>query len=281
MSPQAQLGRAPVAVVRAADLGRLASECLHLELETYPKPGLVSPADNGAHKDMDVELMRRSADSLEPWFAALAAAGAMGVDMARLREIGIAAEVAMLNTTGGVNAHRGAIFGLGLLAAAAGARGPAAETLGARVARLWGSAILAHPASTLSHGGRASRRYGVGGARAQAAAGFPALYGAALPALAEGEGLSGGAPAPARVHALFRLIAVLDDTNLLHRGGAAGLAFARAQAKAFLAAGGVARADWLERALAVHRRFVARNLSPGASADLLAMALFVRAAEGV
>ena len=280
MSAVARSQRPPSAFVQAAKLGRLATECLHLELETYPKPGLVSPVDSGAHRDMDIALMRRSADALEPWFAELAVAGEAGADMARLRKIGIAAEVAMLNATGGVNAHRGAIFGLGLLVAAAGARGPAGETLGARVARLWGAAILAHPASTLSHGGRASRRYGVGGARVEAASGFPALYGAALPALAEGEGLSDGAQEPARVHALFGLIAVLDDTNLLHRGGAAGLAFARAEAAAFLATGGVAQANWLERALAVHRRFVARNLSPGAAADLLAMALFVRVVEG-
>jgi triphosphoribosyl-dephospho-CoA synthase len=272
--------------VRAVELGGLARACLHLELETWPKPGLVSPVDRGAHGDMDIALMRRSADALEPWFAALADAGAAGADMTRLRRLGIAAEAAMLAATGGVNAHRGAIFGLGLLVAAAAASGPGREavsdeTLGARVARRWGPAILARPASRSSHGGRAGRRYGAGGARLQAASGFPALYRTALPGLAEGERLAGGAPAPARVHALFRLIAVLDDTNLLHRGGAAGLAFAQAEAKAFLAAGGVARPDWLERAQGVHRRFVARNLSPGAAADLLAMALFVRTVEGV
>lgn len=280
MTAFAQQRCAPTGVARAAEIGRSARECLHLELETYPKPGLVSPVDSGAHRDMDIGLMRRSADALEPYFAELAAAGAAGADMARLQEIGIVAEVAMLHATGGVNAHRGAIFGLGLLAAAAGAGCPAAETLGARVARLWGPAILARPISQLSHGGRASRRYGVGGARLEAATGFPALYGVALPALAEGEGLSRGAREPARVHALFRLIAVLDDTNLLHRGGVAGLAFARAQAAAFLVSGGVAQADWLDRARTVHRRFVARNLSPGAAADLLAMALFVRTLEG-
>jgi triphosphoribosyl-dephospho-CoA synthase len=281
MTAFAQRPRAPTGLARAAEIGRSARDCLHLELETYPKPGLVSPVDSGAHRDMDIGLMRRSADVLEPYFTELAAAGAAGADMARLRKLGIAAEVAMLNATGGVNTHRGAIFGLGLLAAAGGASGPAAETLGARVARLWGATILARPFSRFSHGGRASHRYGVGGARGQAATGFPALYGAALPALAEGEGLSGAAREPARVHALFRLIAVLDDTNLLHRGGAAGLAFAQAEAAAFLACGGVAGPDWLDRARTVHLRFVARNLSPGAAADLLAMALFVRAMEGL
>lgn len=267
--------------MQPADLGRLARACLHLELDTYPKPGLVSPVDSGAHRDMDIALMRASADALQPYFVDLAVAGAMGAEMAELRRIGLAAEAAMLVATGGVNAHRGAIFGMGLLAAAAGAEGFAGESLGARVARLWGPAIRGRPLSSVSNGGRAARRYGVGGASAEAAAGFPALYRAALPALREGEAMTGGAGEAARVHALFRLIAVLEDTNLLHRGGAEGLGFAKTEAVRFLAAGSVAQPDWLPRAEAVHRAFVARNLSPGGAADLLAMALFVRAVEGL
>ena len=47
-------------------LASLASESLKIEVATYPKPGLVSPVDTGAHDDMDAALMNRSADSLEP-----------------------------------------------------------------------------------------------------------------------------------------------------------------------------------------------------------------------
>jgi triphosphoribosyl-dephospho-CoA synthase len=57
------------------------------------------------------------------------------------------------------------------------------------------------------------------------------------------------------------------------------LQFARDQARRFLAAGGVGTSDWRARAVATHEAFVARNLSPGGAADLLAMALFVRALE--
>ena len=81
----------------------------------------------------------------------------------------------------------------------------------------------------------------------------------------------------ARVQACFALIAHLEDTNLLHRGGLDGLRFAQGAARAFLVHGGVRQPDWLARALAVHRAFVARRLSPGGSADLLAMSLFVEA----
>ncbi len=132
-----------------------------------------------------------------------AAAGAAGAAMDRLRAIGIAAEQAMLTATGGVNTHRGAIFGLGLLAAAAGFRQAYGirRTLGAIIAERWGPAILSGPASLHSHGANAARRYGAGGARAEAAQGLPSVYEIALPALRTGRAAACGEEA-ARVHCL-------------------------------------------------------------------------------
>ncbi len=52
-----------------------ATDCLLLERETWPKPGLVSHIDRGSHSDMDVDTFRSSAISIEPYFEALAAAG--------------------------------------------------------------------------------------------------------------------------------------------------------------------------------------------------------------
>lgn len=261
----------------AAATGRRARECLRLEVATYPKPGLVSHKDTGAHRDMDAALLNRSAAVLEAYFADLAEAGAAGAPMGRLRAIGMAAERAMLAKTGGVNTHRGAIFGLGLLCAAAGFRGAyrASGTLGAIVAARWGDEILDGPIALRSHGAEVARRHGAGGARAQAAAGFPAVYGVALPALSLGRKLAPGDAEAARVQACMGLIAAVEDTNLLYRGGREGLAFARREARRFLDQGGVGSAGWRLRATIVHEAFVARWLSPGGCADLLAMALFV------
>jgi len=279
-------GRATTAPVQAPDHGtvarriaRLATDSLRRELETYPKPGLVSHVDSGSHADMDAGTFRASAAALEPFFAALAEAGAAGAEMADLRRIGLAAEAAMREATGGVNTHRGAIFGLGLLSAAAGALGPrpAAGALGAFVAQRYAAGILDGPILLHAPGARVRRRHGVGGAPAEAAAGFPTLYGVGLPALRRARGQA--PEAAARVEVCLALIAALEDTNLLHRGGPEGAAFARAEAARFLAEGGVARAEWFERAETLHRAFVARRLSPGGAADLLAMTLFVEAWE--
>lgn len=252
------------------------------ELETWPKPGLVSHIDSGSHGDMDAATFRASAAALAPFFADLAAAGAAGASMDVLRRIGLRAETAMLKATRGVNTHRGAIFGLGLLCAAAGAVGDmqcGPSQLCATVARRWGPAILRRPIPLGSHGTDALRRYGAGGARAQAAEGFPHAIHVGLPALRLGRRLAPADPEAARVQAFFALLSTLEDTNLLHRGGAAGSHFARVAAAGFLEGGGVGQAGWRDRAEAIHDAFVTRRLSPGGCADLLALTLFLDALE--
>jgi triphosphoribosyl-dephospho-CoA synthase len=260
--------------LRIADL---AHSALIDELETWPKPGLVSPVDSGSHRDMDADTLRRSAGAIAPFFAELVRAGAAGTPLSGLRVIGLRAEAAMLAATGGVNAHRGAIFSLGLICAACGDSGEAmsAEARARQVGDLWGHEIVRAPPSPVSHGGKAVRRYGVGGAGAEAAAGFPSVRDLGLPALRRGRQSAPGDEQAARVECLFALMAELDDTNLLHRGGPEGLRFAQGRARDFLAEGGVGAGDWRDRALALHRAFVAERLSPGGSADLLAVTLFL------
>ncbi len=305
----------------------LAAAALLAELETYPKPGLVSLVDSGSHDDMDAGTFRRSIAAIAPFYARLALAGAGSAPLADLRAIGRDAETAMLAATDGVNTHRGAIFALGLLCAAAGA---GADDPAGYVRDTWGEALAGERPPGGSHGARAMRRFGVGGARGEAAAGFPGALKVGLPALREGRRLAsasmlqdvvplvgrgrgwgagrartspvlhgclsspgefarcatptpnpspqggrGQVEAAARVHAFFALLAHLDDTNLLHRGGTEGLAFAQSSAQAFLDEGGVGRPDWRVPAIATHRAFVARRLSPGGSADLLAVTLFL------
>jgi len=272
---------------RLSDLiGAQAFHALLHELATWPKPGLVSHVDTGSHHDMDAAMLRRSAEVLRPFFAELALAGSDREGMSRLRAIGLSAEAAMLSATGGVNTHRGTIFGLGLLCAAAGTTADllddgtvSARKLGDIVAERWGDDIRRGPVPLHSHGSAALRRYGAGGARAEAAAGFPSIFNIGLPALRLGRVLASEDAEAAPVQACFALIAAVRDTNLLHRGGAEGALYATEAAAAFLSDGGVGAPDWRARAAAVHASFVARHLSPGGCADLLAMTLFVDALE--
>jgi len=282
-SVERPLPRRAQATPDVSAIGAIAADCLVEELETWPKPGLVSHVDNGSHDDMDAGTFRRSAAAIRPYLQCLADAGALGCGMGRLRIIGLEAERAMFAATSGVNTHRGAIFGLGLLCAAAGAKaGGLVEPhlpLGDVVARLWGDSILDGPMLLHSHGSAARRRFRAGGARIEAATGFPSIYGIGLPALRRAMSVAPENMEAARVEACFALIASVEDTNLLHRGGLDGLRFAHEEARRFIASGGVCASGWRARARSIHDSFVVRRLSPGGSADLLAMTLFVEAHE--
>src|SRR3990167_5331064 len=99
-------------------LAGMAVAAMRDELKAYPKPGLVSPRDSGAHADMDFDLMCRSAESLLRPFASLAAAGREACSFdGSLAPLGVEAERQMLRATGGINTHRGAIFSIGLVIA--------------------------------------------------------------------------------------------------------------------------------------------------------------------
>jgi triphosphoribosyl-dephospho-CoA synthase len=288
MTAALQQARRPLTRTVAEHVADTAKAALLAELETWPKPGLVSHVDSGSHTDMDASTFKASATAIAPFYDRLTIAGAAGSGMDTLREIGVEAERVMMAATGGVNTHRGAIFGLGLICAAAGAAwsgtGRAAlqwraNVLGATVRQRWGQAILRGPIPLHSHGTNALRLFGAGGARAQAAAGFPHAIEVGLPALRLGRSLAPDDPEAARVQSFFAILASIEDTNLLYRGGSAGLCYAQEAAVGFLRHGGVEQRDWRERAAAVHRSFVVRRLSPGGCADLLAITLLLDALE--
>jgi triphosphoribosyl-dephospho-CoA synthase len=261
-------------------IGHAAIRALHTELLLYPKPGLVSAVDNGAHDDMDAGTFLRSIFALRHYFKAIASAGAAGSPFSILQHLGIEAEQRMLRATGGVNTHRGGIFCMGLLAAAAGWRHHRgldcnAEALADTVVTVWGDGISnAGRAAANSHGDRAVRLYGARGARAEALAGFPTLLRVALPTLRSTfKRLE--CWERACIQTLFATMADLQDTNLLHRGGTEGLRFVQMAARDFLDKGGVYSPAWRSRALALHGDCVALNLSPGGAADVLAAACFL------
>jgi triphosphoribosyl-dephospho-CoA synthase len=274
----------PLPCVDSARLGQLAVASLHVELALAPKPGLVTPFDTGSHEDMDAGTFLRSLFALRHYFRDVAQAGADDAPFEQLRRHGIAAEAAMLRATGGINTHRGAIFNLGLLVAAAAAcRRTGTSASGAQVCltvQRWSDALLNAPLDPNSPGQRARVQHGIAGVREQAAAGFPVLRNLALPTLrhALAVGLTREA---ALCHTLMVLVAELDDLNLLHRGGADGLHWARAQAAAFIANGGAFAPEWRPRLQQLGDGFVARRLSPGGSADLVACSWFLLQQEAV
>ena len=242
----------------AGFLASLAAEALEQEVRLTPKPGLVDQRNTGAHSDMDLPLFLRSIDVLTPYFRQMTMLGLTGADAAQLQALGVEAEAAMFRATGGVNTHKGALFSFSVLLSALGRSLTMGGNVFSHAAAI--TAQLTPPKHT--NGTAVAERYQVGGARAEAMAGFPTVRQAA--ALLEHHD-------PLTV--LLWLMAHTEDSNLYHRGGAEGAAFVKQQAAAILQAPPENRPVQAE---ALDQALIARELSPGGCADLLALALFLQ-----
>ncbi|WP_380178767.1 triphosphoribosyl-dephospho-CoA synthase CitG [Kalamiella sp. sgz302252] len=253
----------------------LAAQALWQELMLTPKPGLVDRANNGAHRDMDYGCFTRSIAAITPWFSLFEELGETHAErvgpeqLQLLRPAGIACEQAMYAATGGVNTHKGGIFSLGLLCCAAGRlRGRrevlSADALCAEVSQLCAGLVareLAARPGKATAGERQYRQLGLAGARGEAESGFTTVRRYVLPAW---ENTSGEQRLQ---RALLQLMAVNPDSNLISRGGLAGLRYVQTYARQLLADG------WDNKKLAeMDRQLIVRHLSPGGSADLLAVA---------
>lgn len=243
----------------------LAERALRLELDTTPKPGLVDRQDNGAHKDMDYALMSKSISALRPYLTRLAVESAKDIDPAKIKEIGIEAEKAMLKATGGVNTHKGALFCIGLSVAAASNLASATGSVQVySFKELVSRAASEIPSARGTHGAEAKRSFKAVGALENARAAYPELFTDWLPYYRSLEG------DPFRCHkTLLHIMTTLDDTNILHRRGAEGLAHAEAEAARLLE-------DFSESGLSsLNKDFIRENISPGGSADMLSLTIFI------
>jgi len=244
----------------------------------------VDARDSGAHRDMDLFTFMDSAAALGGWFEDAARIGMMQVSdedtFAALRTRGIAAEADMLAATGGVNTHKGALFSLGIACCAAGraGAGASAEEILAEAAKIAGPSLADFEAVSCENaqtgGEKQYLMQQLTGIRGEAAAGFPSVSEHALPAFraaaARGERLN-----DAGVHALISLMACLTDSNILRRKGAAALKDVQALA-AELLQNGFAHED-VQR---MNADFIRENISPGGSADLLALTYFLHFIAG-
>jgi triphosphoribosyl-dephospho-CoA synthase len=316
------------AIHRSTILGALAKQALIAEAELTPKPGLVDRRGSGAHTDLSLDLMKRSAIAIEPFISCMAFKSMHEQPSARLRgtlaATGRAAENAMLRVTNGSNAHKGSIWTLGLLAAAAAATGrdelPLIRACNAAsqsnldagsIARIAGliasfddpnhewtrrrpSAMAGRTSASSveplrintnrdrlqlpSHGQIVAQRFGVTGARGEAIRGFPHIVELGLPML-RARRRAGVPECIARLDALLAIMAELDDTCLLYRGGKEALQAAKEGATAVIDAGGAGSVHGQKCLLALDQRLLDLRVSPGGSADLLAGTIFLDAIE--
>jgi triphosphoribosyl-dephospho-CoA synthase len=215
----------------------------------------------------------------------------------------------MLEATAGSNSHRGAIWCIGLLVAAASINdhnstsdiftssssksamsnymeshmesfmksstnsSSSIEHIAALAAQ-----IAVFPDRSASdhetHGLVMRRTYGSGGARVEAQMGFPHVVKIGIPHL-RSRRLAGEPEAACQLNTLLAIMSSLDDTCLLYRGGLQALETARAGAREILLIGGTATAPGMARLFQLDKDLLQLGASPGGSADLLAATLFL------
>jgi len=264
-------------------LSALAQRALQMELDLPMKPGLVCPDSNGAHKDMDYALMRKGIAAIRPFFAPMALAASAD----ELRTLGIEAEKAMMEATGGVNTHRGAIFCLGLALNA--------WTQGAYTEELMQNR-LAETAQSIFSIQLKNSHLPPRGAMAMALGGYEQLFEDWLPDLRKGKEALSGASAffSAEERAslpfqmlLLRIMSTLDDTCVVKRVGAERAQLVKGEAEAML----MAEEKWFfakpcekyfssaettqKQLQELCDRYAGEGISPGGAADMLALTIFI------
>lgn len=266
----------------AADAARQAVRALLYEVTTTPKPGLVDRRNSGSHRDMNVFTFMDSAAALYPYFEACARTGRATAKQPApetfkaLRPLGCEAEGEMLDATGGVNTHKGAVFSVGIVCAALGRLDRALWSDPARVlaevsAMTAGltagdfEGVTAENATTA--GQKLYVQYGITGVRGQVEAGLPAVLNIGLPVLEAGRA-KGYDFDRAGSGALLAILAHSTDTNIIARSSRERQLVLTEELKALLA-----KTPYPDKAAlaALDDRFIAENLSPGGSADLLAL----------
>lgn len=266
-------------------IGRLAKECLIREVDTTPKPGLVDRRNNGSHQDMTLSTFYASATALEEYFSECVDCGRITAQKSaeetftELRALGKQAEAYMYKATNGVNTHKGAIYSLGVLCGAIGRlwtpERPFADldTIMNMCRQLVERSIAADFATenATTAGLKAYRNAGITGIRGEVADGFPSVINVSLPAYLDA--LNHGIEEEhAGAITLLHLVATVQDTALYHRGGTEGVTYAAESARDLLKRTPYPSTEQIE---ALDDAFIQRNLSPGGSADLLAVTYFV------
>lgn len=275
-------------------LADLAILSLKEEIRLSPKPGLVDRFDNGSHTDMDCDLLVVSANSLRKSFERYLMCGCAHEGdheslFKKARQIGVVAETEMFSATAGVNTHKGANFSFGLVLSALGTQMRRQNTKHwdleelKKLLSLAGKMVnttvekdfscLPHK-KNLSYGEKLFKEYGLRGIRGQAADGYPLVAHTSLPVLCRLHA-QGWDKERAYLQTLFHLMVETEDSNILGRGGIAGLRWVRQIACAFLDDGGCSQANYQGRICEINTLFKKKNLSPGGSADLLALTIFL------
>lgn len=271
-------------------LSHMCEYALITEVSTTPKPGLVDRHDSGAHTDMCYDTFIASTHAIVPYLSQMAAAGFAwehpdGCGLFRaIRPIGMEAEHAMFQATGGINTHKGMIFSMGIIAAAAGlSYRNCGKFYPEEILSLAGNLCREElerdfqridSQAPKTHGEILYVKHGNKGIRGEAQEGFPSIRSCSLPAIRHFKKTCSD-DNQVYINTLLALMAQVDDTNVLIRTGSTQLAYEKTEAKRILRLGGASTKAGMDALIQANQEFIRRNISPGGCADLLAVTILL------
>ncbi len=252
---------------------KLAVCSLYDELALFPKPGLVSFIDSGAHQDMDGALLFRSLFGLRHYYFQVGLQATHNHPPHALVNLGIQAEQRMHTITGGINTHRGAIFALGIFCTSIcklSTRYQSFSTTDLHHAILedWSEFLEKHHRNENTHGVLVKQKFAVADAKQIAIEGYALvfeLFHKLIGSVDDDKALFG-------LKAYQHLLLALDDINILYRTGIQGLEFARQHIQTITFDD---KHQTMQQALNIHRLFSQKNISPGGVADMLGVLYFL------
>lgn len=258
-------------------LARYAVDSLIEEVSLTPKPGLVDRAGSNSHQDMDWDLLVYSAKTLYPIFLAIAQSSYQQPINQQMREkiaqIGREGEALMLQKTGGINTHKGAIWTLGLITSVLvsekntkyGRSIESAEQLLTLCGQLASYKDRNYIATTVTKGERLRREYKVRSAAVEASDGFPTLK------IVLGRQLFQNVNQELKFREwLLHLITILDDTCIISRSDFDTLTSFKKLAMQVLTFQDLAEQEAILAYQHLCDFALEKKISPGGSADLLA-----------
>lgn len=267
---------------------QLALQALLKEVCLSPKPGLVDMMNNGSHRDMNFNTFIASIKAISQWFDDFYLYGYrlkpqhQSNFLTGIRPIGLACEQAMYQATNGVNTHKGGIFAFGLLLGVIGYLQQQQKHLNVEVicntlATFCHGIVdneLARSNSAQSMGEQLFIRHRLSGARGEAESGYATVRQISLPIYHQMQ-QAGFDEETSLLQAMLHLLAFNQDTNLVSRGGLDGLHFVQNTAQKLVKLGGITHQNGDNHLIEFDQQLIARNLSPGGSADLIAITWFL------
>lgn len=267
---------------------QLATKALIREICLSPKPGLVDMNNNGSHRDMNFQTFIQSIRAISIWFEKFYQYGKQAAFndhhsfLTGIRPIGQQCEQAMYVATNQVNTHKGGIFAFGLLLGAIGklellALPVNVQEICSEVAVICQGIVnneLKQNNLTNSVGEKLFKQHHLSGARGEAESGYATVRTISLPIfnIMQQDGYN---EEISLLQAMLYLLAYNQDTNLVSRGGLDGLNFVQQQAQKLISQNGMIHPNGCQCLYELDKQLINLNLSPGGSADLIAITWFL------